>query len=398
MCKLIVAIKDETKPNKELSKLISNQWEALETQKDGCSALVIYNDGSFEVKRELIDYDAVKEFVSEREGRAKLISIHSRTSTSGGVKQENVHFFEDRGVLIAHNGWLEGKRFFNESHNTASEAWDHGVKESTIVRQQMAFGDDDEVELVIPMTLDQIMAANEKKLTVFKDTIKHTTEDFKIITSLRKKLDHHLGILENCNKCSWYEMIKYETCKRHKDNEKHTKGLEHKIGKYVFGKDFKDDDFDFLAEDDKYLIRGRSSDETRVVQFGDGQARDNDWRAKKTVDTLDFLKAIPRPITGKGITKTMESEKFTGVAIIFDTNTNEIWLVCERKWVYVADQKGYMAIFSYKPNKLIENKPMVKERSGIIFECPSPNGTISEDSLGSIPDGVHKVDIGLKIK
>ena len=107
MCKLLVAIKDEAKENKKLNEVIDTQYEALKTQPDGAGAMIIYPDGTAEIKRSLKDYEGVFNFVKEKRDKAKLIAIHTRIATSGGVSDSGVHFFKDRGIAIAHNGWLQ---------------------------------------------------------------------------------------------------------------------------------------------------------------------------------------------------------------------------------------------------------------------------------------------------
>src|SRR3990167_227559 len=108
MCKLLVGVNDK-KNNKNFEEYLMAQKSEFFTEKDGIGALVMDFEGNIQVKRvlDIKDYWKVFEMVSSNLANTKLVSIHSRTATSGLVNKDNVHFFEDKGYYFAHNGFVK---------------------------------------------------------------------------------------------------------------------------------------------------------------------------------------------------------------------------------------------------------------------------------------------------
>src|SRR6185436_8025372 len=105
MCKLVVGIKKAGK-NQQFNELIYAQEVGLKSQPDGIGAVTVSKDGTVEVFREFKDYNAVFEKVYERLNDSVFVSIHTRIGTSGNKDITNVHFFEDKNYLFAHNGFV----------------------------------------------------------------------------------------------------------------------------------------------------------------------------------------------------------------------------------------------------------------------------------------------------
>ena len=121
MCKLLVGV-NKKPDNAEFQKYITAQAREFPSEKDGMSAVVITFDGKLEVARSLNNYDKVYEMVRELLPKARFVSIHSRTGTSGLKNDNNVHFFEDKNYLFAHNGFVRGFTSWGEGTPLASNA------------------------------------------------------------------------------------------------------------------------------------------------------------------------------------------------------------------------------------------------------------------------------------
>ena len=142
MCKLIVGVNQKPN-NKEFEKYIEAQQIEMFSEKDGCSALVIDFDNKTHIFRSLNDYNAVFRAVYEVLSRAKLVSIHTRTGTSGQKTANNVHFFEDNGHYMAHNG------FVMKYHKSMGYTYhsEHGWnKDSTFYQSKLSRGEGVKVE------------------------------------------------------------------------------------------------------------------------------------------------------------------------------------------------------------------------------------------------------------
>lgn len=106
MCKLLFAINHQSGSNPDFTKLVKAQFDEIKDQPDGIGAVVLTQNGELFTYRELKDYDAVYEAVSEQLPTAKFVGLHTRISTGGTTALENIHFFESDGYLLAHNGWI----------------------------------------------------------------------------------------------------------------------------------------------------------------------------------------------------------------------------------------------------------------------------------------------------
>lgn len=105
MCKLLIGV-NSMPNNEDFEKYIEGQEDELRDQKDGIGALVITFDGEVKIFRNYDNYDEVFRNVYENIANAKLISIHTRTGTSGTKDIRNCHFFESDNYAFAHNGFV----------------------------------------------------------------------------------------------------------------------------------------------------------------------------------------------------------------------------------------------------------------------------------------------------
>jgi len=115
MCKLLV-VKIENNDTDKVEKLLLAQKETMAREKHGMAALIVLKDDTVIIERDYIDYDRVFSVALENVKNAKLISLHSRTSTGGSYGLHNTHFFSHKGLAFAHNGFV-GK-FSSKSYNS----------------------------------------------------------------------------------------------------------------------------------------------------------------------------------------------------------------------------------------------------------------------------------------
>ncbi|MDE2016049.1 MAG: class II glutamine amidotransferase [Patescibacteria group bacterium] len=122
MCKLIVGVKTKGE-NKKFRDIIAAQYSDLAKERDGMAA-VVRVDNETKVWRELRDYHGVAKKVEEDMAQAVLVSLHTRTGTTGSVSEKNTHYFEHDGYVFAHNGWI------NKYHGNAMAYERYNAKET----------------------------------------------------------------------------------------------------------------------------------------------------------------------------------------------------------------------------------------------------------------------------
>ena len=105
MCKLLIAT-NNVKNNKKLAAVVKSQFELMKEEKDGIGVLIVGERGGVSIHRKLDSerYDEVLEKVMDKVENCKMVSIHTRMATHGAVDLSNVHFFEHKGWVMAHNG------------------------------------------------------------------------------------------------------------------------------------------------------------------------------------------------------------------------------------------------------------------------------------------------------
>ncbi len=108
MCKLIVGVNntENTEKIKEMQRIVELQKGELFSQPHGMAAMVVGRNNKILIWRDLEDYETILKNVLKHLPFAKFFIIHTRIST-GGSGIENVHLFEDRGVVMAHNGTIQ---------------------------------------------------------------------------------------------------------------------------------------------------------------------------------------------------------------------------------------------------------------------------------------------------
>ena len=119
MCKLIVGVKLNNKKNEEFGNLIDAQRETLSGERHGICSLSVDTKNKIKVKREFDTdrYDMVVNDTLKDIKDKKVVSLHTRTGTSGEFGLLNVHFFENERYLMAHNGFV-GKYHGSEYSNS----------------------------------------------------------------------------------------------------------------------------------------------------------------------------------------------------------------------------------------------------------------------------------------
>lgn len=331
MCKLITVVKEEPREYPEMNRLMDLQWTQMKTQPDGCGAIVVYPDGKFEVKRSLGDYESVYEWLKTKRDKAKVISLHTRIRSSGGVNEESVHFFEDNGCYIGHNGFASKGFSSNYDYEYSSH-------------RTVGFGGRDVKEMFEQQEFDKIT----------------------------RELTRCHEILYGCKNCQWVDEVEQHTCGRHQ-------GEKNRITKLLNQLD------DLTSWDGNTLRLG-------------GETCTTDTKTKTPiVDTMAFLKAIPRPITKDGIAETVKSQRFSGAAFIFDSKTKKGWVVVEKKYVPTANRDGYSMLFSFEPT-LTDDQKADKKIFGLSFYKDTSKKIMNTNDLDNLEDGVFELDYGLKKK
>lgn len=104
MCKILIGFKLKKSQNKEFEKIIKAQEDSLSDQPHGISALIVNKNNKIEVKKELSEYKKVFNWVYRKIKNAKIVAIHTRQATDGGIDEDNLHFFKIGEYFFAHNG------------------------------------------------------------------------------------------------------------------------------------------------------------------------------------------------------------------------------------------------------------------------------------------------------
>lgn len=103
MCKLLIG-KNDTPNNEQFAQVVTAQFEDMRNQPSGIGAVIVTFDGNMKILRNFFDYDEIYDEIKSLLPQTKLIGLHTRISTGCTVGLENVHFFESKGYLLAHNG------------------------------------------------------------------------------------------------------------------------------------------------------------------------------------------------------------------------------------------------------------------------------------------------------
>lgn len=106
MCKLVTVVKENNDNVKKIENILRAQESKLMGEKDGISAITVDGDGKVRRRRSLKDYRGIIDWACAHIDKSKLISIHTRTATTGSVTKNNTHFYEDGGYFLAHNGFV----------------------------------------------------------------------------------------------------------------------------------------------------------------------------------------------------------------------------------------------------------------------------------------------------
>jgi hypothetical protein len=117
MCKIITIVKKPGE-NREVERLLQLQSDALGAEPDGIGAMTISANNEIEVFRSMHDYEPIINNAIKKVGSSKLISIHTRTGTSGERSAKNIHFFKPNDWYFAHNGWVSKYHGWNGGAST----------------------------------------------------------------------------------------------------------------------------------------------------------------------------------------------------------------------------------------------------------------------------------------
>lgn len=145
MCKLLIGVSHA--PSQKFDALISLQRETMKEEPHGIAAYINTPDKT-NVFRALTGYKPIFEathtaVIQAIEAHAPIIaSLHTRTTSSGAISEENVHYFEDKGLLMAHNGFASefGRWAKVESvgYQTGFRGWESGAYGKVAVKVKPA--------------------------------------------------------------------------------------------------------------------------------------------------------------------------------------------------------------------------------------------------------------------
>jgi hypothetical protein len=291
MCKLIVGIQDK-KNTQDFVDLLAVQEEALEKERDGIGAMAIYDDGTVKVKRSLDDYAGVFNFAIDETQRARIIAIHSRTSSQGSRDLPNVHFFNHNGVYLAHNGFVSGYAPHYDYPKSYSREWNGWQKR---------FGYD------TPYPYDY----GQSHPIDGRDDI---------------RLEKLHSIINSCKDCA---IAPDGYCFKHAKTFEEIERLE--ALKYGTIETQLDD-----------IVTGKEEKKKPTKTL---------VPTSVPSDTLLFLRHLPKTLNIASLTAQMDKDLFTGMAFAYDKKTKKSFLMVRTKPTASAVIKDgeFSAFFSYVP-------------------------------------------------
>ena len=317
MCKLITVLKEDG-DNKLVRALLVAQYEKLTNEKDGIGALATDGD-KLGIGRDdkVSGYREVFDKAVEAVPGSNLIGLHTRTATSGANDLSNVHFFEHNGWYMAHNGFTLSKSEAMESK--------------------------DEKNLLLPATIESN-----------KETVLDEISRLEAITN-------------DCANCLSSASRGY-VCKRHKSIGDRIKKIEPLVeGLQKIGFE--------TSSGQSYHFEGNHGK--------DWNSRRPDWYGYKTgkSDTHLFLTNLPKKLDEEKLAEYAKSEGFSGMAIIYNSELKEGYLIIVRKNCYMVVPKDkeadgdFMMLFSYEPDTTCEAR-MKGDYRGIPFYSKEDIGVV----------------------
>ena len=102
----MIGIKKSDSVNSKFRSIIKAQEHLLSKEGDGIGALIVDKNNNIQVRRHLQvdEYGQVYRWVQDNASKAKIVAIHTRQATDGGVNERNIHFYKIGNYYMAHNG------------------------------------------------------------------------------------------------------------------------------------------------------------------------------------------------------------------------------------------------------------------------------------------------------
>lgn len=302
MCKIIVGIQKEK--NADFKSIVMAQYKDLKLERDGIGVLAIMRDGSMKVIRKEDDYETVYEKINDILDDVYFLGVHTRTATSGSHDLDNVHFFEEKGVYLAHNGFVAG--VFDKKEKKKRK------KTTTII--------------------------------VPRDESEAERSAYKIDAEI-ERLEK---IMMECADCDFQT---YEACKKHKSVENRLEKLNtimyedipEKVQHYTWDGKLDDNGY-YIKNKEGIMVYDPDRKSTSALGFYNN-------RNTGLADSHKFLKILvgKGEITEKNIITTSDENNFSGFAVLYDSRTGKLWLMVNKEVRSVSDEKNYHLLFSFAP-------------------------------------------------
>lgn len=357
MCKIIVGIQKEK--NIEFRDIVMAQYDELEKERDGIGVLAIMRDGGMRIIRQENGYDEVYKKINKLLDDVFFLSIHTRTATSGSHDLTNVHFFEEKGIYLAHNGFV---------HGVFDKPFEHrkkGRKKTTIIVPREGGG------------LSGAARAVEGGLMGEQDE------------KIWKEIERLEKIMSECADCDYKTFV---GCKKHKSVENRLDklqtalydGVPEKVQHYTWDGQPSDDGF-YLKNENGIMVYDPAAKKGKMG-FS--------WKGGTGLsDSYKFLKILVSKgkISEKSILESSAENDFMGFAVIYDSRTGKLWLLVNKDVRSVSDMKDYHLLFSYDPELSIK-RYKYNDILGIeVYEE-------TENNLENLPEryaarGVHEIQL-----
>jgi predicted glutamine amidotransferase/dsDNA-binding SOS-regulon protein len=363
MCKILVAVKTSDKENKQFRQAIEAQESDLFAERDGMGAIIIDNIGQMSVFRSHNNYREVLNKVYAKLKNAKLVSIHTRTGTSGETGLTNVHFFEAQNLLMAHNG------FVSKYHSYSNTNWDYGMDvygrgynhsspgKTSKPKQETFFQTAQKAGSALQQEQTLLKAKlgfdNDQKLIGESIEIDADTNPYQ---ELSEELEELEEIMEACRGCI---SSKAGYCKKHK-----AEGYRHAN----------------ILESMGYTKDGNAK-----------ETKETKTNASPYCDSFEFIRNIKTPLTKESLADEMEKKEFTGMSLLLDKENAKQYLMIRRKEALAQVSKDFSIFYSYQPTTeysvtkydSIYGVSIIKQKEDVQIQLPTYK----------VIEGVHEISL-----
>lgn len=359
MCKLIVAVKQEGK-NEDFKDAVRAQFNSMRSEQHGIGALIKFKDGAAEVLRRIDedDYSEVYGWVITNINRIVMVSIHTRTMSTGERCLRNCHFFDDDGLFFAHNGFAGTYKSKGTGFHWKNDDW------TGVADKKKFFG-----------VTHQVGKNNNTLLLAQPPTEAEYNQAGIVLTSCGDCAKAHKGY-----------------CKKHKREGKIIKRFEY--GSYYTEDELTEDqtEAENIAESERALAAEAEAglkDKTSSAKLAEDEGWDDTIGRVTITDSEQFLKTLSYPITVRGLKADVLTGNFSGMGFLFDSKTNKQWIIVKKK-CYVMLGKDFALFSSYDPQESLK-EPAYNEVCGVLTDAGEKKIDL-KIKKHSLIEGVYEVE------